>query len=197
MAWNWQISGWPDFRYDAEALAPFEKRFLLSSGEILGAVHHVSPSERDQLRIDLLSDEAVKTSAIEGEMLDRLSVQSSLRRQLGLAPDNYPNKPREEGVAEMMVDVYSTYAEALTHENSVPVACNAPVSRSAFGNRRSISAAFRCNADCLGASGSPNSAFRGPAVAAGSEGDGLLRLLVRQGPVLMQGMLASADASRP
>jgi Fic family protein len=46
MAWNWQIPGWPDFRYDAVALAPFEQRFLRSSGEILGAVHHVSPSER-------------------------------------------------------------------------------------------------------------------------------------------------------
>jgi len=116
MAWNWQILGWPDFRYDAAALAPFEQRFLLSSGEILGAVHHVSPSERDQLRIDLLSDEAMKTSAIEGEILDRQSLQSSLRRQLGLSPDSYPTKPKEQGVAEMMVDVYSTYAEPLTHE---------------------------------------------------------------------------------
>lgn len=116
MAWNWQIPGWPEFRYDTATLAPLEQRFLLSSGEILGAVHHVSPSERDQLRIDLLSDEAMKTSAIEGEMLDRQSVQSSLRRQLGLSPDSYPTKPREQGVAEMMVDVYSTYAEPLTHE---------------------------------------------------------------------------------
>lgn len=116
MVWNWQIPDWPDFQYDASALAPLEQRFLLSSGEILGAVHHVSPSERDQIRIDLLSDEAMKTSAIEGEMLDRQSVQSSLRRHLGLAPDNYPNKPREQGVAEMMVDVYSTYAEPLKHE---------------------------------------------------------------------------------
>ena len=115
MVWNWQIPGWPDFRYDAAALAPLEQRFLLSSGEILGAVHHVSPSERDQLRIDLLSDEAMKTSAIEGEMLDRQSVQSSLRRQLGLSPDSYPAKPREQGVAEMMVDVYSTYGEPLMH----------------------------------------------------------------------------------
>ena len=115
MVWNWQITGWPDFRYDKEALAPLEQRFLMSSGEILGAVHHVSPSERDQLRINLLSDEAMKTSAIEGEMLDRRSVQSSLRRHLGLEPDSYPNKPREQGVAEMMVDVYSTYAEPLAH----------------------------------------------------------------------------------
>ena len=115
MAWNWQIPGWPDFRYDAAALAPLEQCFLLSSGKILGAVHHVSPSERDQLRIELLSDEAMKTSAIEGEMLDHQSVQSSLRRQLGLSPDCYPTKPREQGVAEMMVDVYSTYGEPLMH----------------------------------------------------------------------------------
>ncbi|MEC9196647.1 MAG: Fic family protein [Pseudomonadota bacterium] len=116
MAWNWQISGWPDFRYDATALAPLEQRFLMSSGEVLGAVRHVTPTERDQLRIDLLSDEAMKTSAIEGEMLDRLSVQSSLRRHLGLEPDSYPHKPREQGVAEMMVDVYSTYAATLGHD---------------------------------------------------------------------------------
>lgn len=116
MAWNWQISGWPDFRYDDSVLASLEQRFLLSSGEILGAIQHVNSTERDQLRIDLLSDEAMKTSAIEGEMLDRRSVQSSLRRHLGLEPDGYPNKPREQGVAEMMVDVYSTYAEPLTHE---------------------------------------------------------------------------------
>jgi Fic family protein len=94
MAWNWQISGWPEFRYDAAALAPLEQRFLLSSGEILGAVHHVSPSERDQLRIDLLSDEAMQTSAIEGEILDRQSVQSSLRRQLGLSIDRYASNSR-------------------------------------------------------------------------------------------------------
>lgn len=116
MQWNWQRSDWPEFRYDTSAIAPFEQRFLLSSGEILGAVHHISPSERDQLRVDLLSDEAMQTSAIEGEMLDRLSVQSSLRRHLGLAPDNYPTLPREQGVAEMMVDVYSGYSAPLSHE---------------------------------------------------------------------------------
>lgn len=38
MVWNWQIPGWPIFRSDAATLAPLEQRFLLSSGEILGAV---------------------------------------------------------------------------------------------------------------------------------------------------------------
>ncbi|MEH6739543.1 MAG: Fic family protein [Sulfitobacter sp.] len=116
MSWNWQQPDWPEFRYDAAVLTPIEERFLVSSGKILGTVQHVNPVERDQFRIDLLSDEAMKTSAIEGEILDRRSVQSSLRRQFGLTPDAYPAKPREQGVAEMMVDVYSTYAEPLTHE---------------------------------------------------------------------------------
>ncbi len=113
MHWNWTQPGWPDFRYDAAALDALERRFLLSAGEILGAVRHVGGEERDRLRIELLSEEAIRTSAIEGEILDRLSVQSALRRQLGLAPDSYPLKPREEGIAEMMVDVYSGYAAPL------------------------------------------------------------------------------------
>ena len=78
MPWNWTLPDWPDFRYDATVLEQFERKFLLSSGEIVGAVHHVSPSEREQLRIELLSEEAMQTSAIEGEIIDRLSVQSSM-----------------------------------------------------------------------------------------------------------------------
>ena len=116
MAWNWTLPDWPDFRYDASALESFEQKFLLSSGEILGAVRHVNPPEREQLRIELLSEEAMQTSAIEGETLDRLSVQSSLRRHLGLDPNGYPAKPREQGVAEMMVDVYSSFSDPLAHE---------------------------------------------------------------------------------
>jgi len=116
MPWNWTLPDWPSFRYDASVLEPFEQKFLLASGQIIGAVQHVSGSDRAQLRIELLSEEAMQTSAIEGEMLDRLSVQSSLRRHLGLDPGSYPTKPREHGVAEMMVDVYSGFADPLTHE---------------------------------------------------------------------------------
>ncbi|MCO8145900.1 DUF4172 domain-containing protein [Rhodovulum tesquicola] len=56
----------------------------MSSGEILGDVFHVTGDERDRLPIELLSEEAMRTSAIEGEVLDRSSVQSSLRRQSAL-----------------------------------------------------------------------------------------------------------------
>lgn len=116
MTWNWQSPDWPNFRYDAAVLDPFERSFLVSSGEILGAVRHVRAGEDDQLRIELLGDEAVQTSAIEGEILDRQSVQSSLRRQLGLVADRHPERPKEQGVAQMTADVYSRFAEPLTHE---------------------------------------------------------------------------------
>lgn len=116
MPWNWTLTDWPTFRYDAAVLEQFEQKFLLSSGEIIGAVHHVTPNDREQLQIELLGEEAMQTSAIEGEFLDRLSVQSSLRHHFGLAPDSYPTKPREQGIAEMMVDVYSGFAEPLSNE---------------------------------------------------------------------------------
>lgn len=113
MTWNWTQPDWPNFRYDASALQSLEQRFLLSSGEVIGAVRHINLEQRVQLRIELLSDEAIKTSAIEGETLDRFSVQSSLRRQLGLATDRRSVQLREHGIADMMIDVYGTYASSL------------------------------------------------------------------------------------
>lgn len=116
MPWNWTYEDWPNFRYDSAALDPLERQFLLASGEILGAVRHVSGEERDRLRIDLLSEEAMRTSAIEGEMLDRSSVQSSLRRHFGLTTDDAVAKPREQGIAEVMGDVYSEFAAPMSDD---------------------------------------------------------------------------------
>jgi len=116
MSWNWAQDGWPEFRYDAKALLALERRFLLASGEVLGAFRHVGQGDREQLQIEFLSEEALRTSAIEGEVLDRLSVRSSLRRHLGLAPDAYPIKPREQGVSAMLVDVHSGFDSPLDHQ---------------------------------------------------------------------------------
>ncbi len=116
MHWNWTQPGWPHFVYDREALEPFERQFLRSSGEIIGAVRHFEEEDGKVLRIELLSDEAVKTSEIEGELLDRLSVQSSLRRQFGLDADIRAIGPQERGIAEMMIDVFETWSQPLDHE---------------------------------------------------------------------------------
>src|SRR5258708_3118140 len=113
MVWNWQRADWPRFTYDSAALEPLEKRFLLGSGEFFGVFKHVGPDDQDALKIELLSDEALKTSEIEGEVLDRDSVQSSLRHQFGLGPEERRVPTAERGIAEMMVSLYTTFAEPL------------------------------------------------------------------------------------
>jgi Uncharacterized conserved protein len=114
MSWNWEKPNWPNFTYDSTALMPLEKRFLFQSGEFIGAFKHIGTDDQDTLKIELISDEAVKTSEIEGEILNRDSVQSSLRHQLGLGAENPGTRPAERGIAKMMVDLYRSFAGALT-----------------------------------------------------------------------------------
>src|SRR5260370_33258100 len=116
MAWNWQKPDWPNFRWDRARLENAEKQFLVSGGVFVGTVRHLGKEEHDQLTIEAMSTEAVTTSEIEGGILDRGSVQSSPRKQLGLAPDERRVRPAERGIAEMMVDVYRSFAEPLTAE---------------------------------------------------------------------------------
>jgi Fic family protein len=116
MQWNWQSADWPNFRYEAARLVPLEQKFLQSAGEVIGAVRHFDEDDSSQLRIELLSEEAIKTSEIEGEFLDRVSVQSSLRRQFGLNSDDRQVRPQERGIAEMMADVYRSWHGPLHHE---------------------------------------------------------------------------------
>jgi len=116
MEWNWTKPDWPDFTYDEARLVPLEMRFLLEAGEVSGALKRISGDERDLLRVELLSDEAVKTSEIEGEMLDRRNIQASLRHLFGLEAAARPVKPEEQGAAEVMADLYRTATEPLDHE---------------------------------------------------------------------------------
>jgi Fic family protein len=116
MTWNWQKPEWPNFRWDHTRLEAAEKQFLVGGGVFVGMVRHLGKEERDQLTVEAMSTEAVTTSEIEGEILDRASVQSSLRKQLGIATDERRVRPAERGIAEMMVDLYRSFAEPLSEE---------------------------------------------------------------------------------
>jgi Fic family protein len=113
MRWNWQLPDWPDFRFDAELIRASEEQFLKGSGVVIGALHHLDADERDGLTIELISQEVVDSSAIEGEILDRASVQSSLARHLGFAADQRRASAAEAGAAELMADVYRSHAAPL------------------------------------------------------------------------------------
>ena len=116
MVWNWQQPDWPRFRWTDAALAMFEARFLQHAGEQIGSIRHIGAEDRTAILIDMMTGEALKTSEIEGELLNRESVQSSLRRQFGLETDHRRIPPAEAGIAEMLVDLYRGFAEPLSHE---------------------------------------------------------------------------------
>lgn len=116
MKWNWRQKDWPCFRYDAKVLASLEEQFLHRSGLLLGAYRHITDDEKRRLTVELISTEALKTSEIEGELLNRDSIQSSILRSFGLETDNRKIPLAERGIAEMMVDLYRNYTKPLTHQ---------------------------------------------------------------------------------
>jgi Fic family protein len=116
MTWNWQHKDWPCFIYDMAAFSDYESRFLHKAGVMHGSLKHVAQYDKDTLRVQLISEEAYKTSEIEGEILNRDFLQSSIRKQFGLDTDNRRIPPAEQGVAEMFVDLYKSYDEPLDHK---------------------------------------------------------------------------------
>lgn len=116
MTWNWQHKDWPNFVYDATALSEHESQFLHKAGIMHGSLKHIADDEKEGLRIQLMSEEAYKTSEIEGEILDRDSLQSSIRKHFGLKTDGRRIPPAEQGISEMLVSLYKTYDEPMKQE---------------------------------------------------------------------------------
>jgi Fic family protein len=114
--WNWQQKDWPKFSYNKEALSSKEQEFLHNAGILFGAYKHLSKENREFLKVELISNEALKTSEIEGEYLDRDSLQSSIRRHFSLDTDGRKIPPKERGIADLMFELYNTYSEKLGHE---------------------------------------------------------------------------------
>lgn len=112
--WNWQQKDWPHFRYESGQLDALEAEFLHQSGVFSGAIRHVQQEDKSQLIVELISDEALNTSEIEGEMLNRDSLQSSIRRNFGLATDNRRIPPAEQGISQMMVELYRKFDAPVT-----------------------------------------------------------------------------------
>jgi Fic family protein len=89
---------------------------LLGGGVLVGTVKHLAKEDVQQLTVEAMSTEAVTTSEIEGEILDRASVQSSIRKQLGLEVEERRVRPAERGIAEMMVDLHRSFREPLSRK---------------------------------------------------------------------------------
>ena len=107
--WNWQQTDWPEFRFDRSKVDALEAEFLRQSGVFSGCIRHIAEGDLEQITVELISEEALNTSEIEGEILNRDSLQSSIRRNFGLAADGRKISPAEQGIAQMMVELYSEF----------------------------------------------------------------------------------------
>ncbi len=108
---------WPRFRWDAEALAARLGAVRHRQGQLLGKMASLGFAVAEEASLRTLTEEALKTSEIEGEILDRGEVRSSLARRLGLETAGVkPLDRRADAIASVVLDATQNYAQPLTVE---------------------------------------------------------------------------------
>jgi len=113
----WQRPEWPDFRWDDARLIEPLAAARLKQGRLIGGMARLGFDLGREAQLEALTEDVVKSSAIEGETLDRAGVRSSLARRLGVPEASAaPADRRAEGVVEMMLDATENYDQPLTRE---------------------------------------------------------------------------------
>ena len=116
MKWIWKDKKWPTYQYNEDLVVAHNAELRQKSGLLTGSTKYLKDSDSKQLIIEFLSQEAMSSSDIEGEALHRDSVQSSIKKHLGLKVPKHKIQPKEYCIAEMMVNQHNTSQEPLTHE---------------------------------------------------------------------------------
>ena len=110
-----ELPDWPQFQWDAAKLFGRLSAVRLRQGKLDGHMEALGFHMGQEAMLKSLTQEALKTSEIEGERLDLEQVRSSIARRLGI--DIGALKPADrqvEGVVEMVLDATSHYQETLT-----------------------------------------------------------------------------------
>lgn len=112
-----QSEQWPHFTWDKEPVADKLAEVNKASGFLLGRLDALGFDTRLTANAEILSNDIINSSEIEGVSLNEKQVRSSIARKLGI-PSNVdlPSSHYVEGVVEMMFDAVSHYNEPLTHE---------------------------------------------------------------------------------
>ena len=114
--WAWQHGDWPRFEYDhTHAYALSTVDFQLASRQLHGNIEALPASDRVETLTNLMLSEVLNTNLIEGEMLNRDSVRSSLLVLLGGEAAGTDHHPDEKSLwaAEFMVDVRNHWSSPL------------------------------------------------------------------------------------
>jgi Fic family protein len=113
----WQRPDWPQWRFDAAALAPPLAEVHRAQGHLAGRMADLGLAQRDQATLQVLTQEVITTSAIEGERLDLDAVRSSVARKLGLDIGALaPSDRHVDGVVDVVLDATRHFDQPLTPE---------------------------------------------------------------------------------
>ncbi|MBI3090686.1 MAG: Fic family protein [Candidatus Tectomicrobia bacterium] len=117
MAYIHERPRWPNFTWDSEVLSPMLAALRYRQGRLLGRMQALGFDLKMEANLHTLTNEVVKSSAIEGEKLNPEAVRSSLARRLGLDAGGLAPAGRDvEGVVEMMLDATQHHEQELTSE---------------------------------------------------------------------------------
>ena len=112
-----QLADWPKFTWDHKAVEEPLAAVRHRQGRLFGRMEGLGLQLRSEAMLQTLTEDVIKSSEIEGELLDRDQVRSSLARRLGMDIGALAPADRNvEGVVEMMLDATRNYALPLTKE---------------------------------------------------------------------------------
>lgn len=112
-----ELKEWPKFRWSEEKLASQLAAVRHHQGRLIGRMEGLGFQLKAEAVLRTLTEEVLKSSEIEGEVLDKDQVRSSIARRLGMDIGALTPADRDvEGVVEMMLDATQNYDAPLTAE---------------------------------------------------------------------------------
>jgi Fic family protein len=113
----YQYEQWTDFIWQNGTISGLFGEVRLLQGKLLGQIQSLGFSSKEEKNLETLTLDVLKSSEIEGEMLNYEQVRSSIARRLGInAAGLVPSARNVEGVVEMMLDATQNYQKPLTAE---------------------------------------------------------------------------------
>jgi Fic family protein len=111
----YQQSDWPKLNWDSKSIISPLSNVRHLQGKLVGKMETLGFKLRNEAVLETLTTEVIKTSEIEGQILDLDQVRSSIARRLGLeASGLVPSDRNADGVVEMMLDATQNYKNTLT-----------------------------------------------------------------------------------
>ncbi|MFT4927584.1 MAG: Fic family protein [Phenylobacterium sp.] len=117
MKYNWQLPDWPNFSYETEGLAKIINDYNKCAYGFQGKLEQISEEDQAEAYINLMVEEAIGTSAIEGENLNRAEIRSSVARFLGINLTQQTGYfPKEDGIAALLISVRESFKQPISKD---------------------------------------------------------------------------------